>query len=65
MSNFLTLSLSNIHILKIKIMSKSKKISITHRPLADMHADGVRFDPKIKEALKNERKLDKENPAKR
>jgi hypothetical protein len=45
-------------------MSKPKKISITHRPLADMHADGVRFDPKIKEALKNERKLDKKNPAK-
>ena len=46
-------------------MAESKKISITHRPLADMHADGVRFDPRIKEALKNERKLDKGNPAKK
>ena len=45
-------------------MPKPKKISITHRPLADMHADGVRFDPKIKEALKNERKLNKKNPVK-
>ncbi len=41
----------------MKIMSKQKEISITHRPLADMQADGVRFDPKIKEALKNQRKL--------
>jgi len=38
-------------------MEKSKKISITHRPLADMHGNGVYFDPRIKEALKNERKL--------
>lgn len=38
-------------------MSREKEISITHRPLADMHADGVRFDPKIKEALKNQRKI--------
>lgn len=44
-------------------MSKQKRISIVNRPLADMHADGVRFDPKIKEALKNERKL-KKNPVK-
>lgn len=27
---------------------------MTNRPLADMHLDGVRFNPRIKEALKNQ-----------
>lgn len=34
---------------------KKKPIYIVNRPLADMHIDGVRFDPKIKEALINQR----------
>lgn len=46
-------------------MAREKEIYITHRPLADMHADGVRFDPKIKEALKNERKIKTSNKDKK
>jgi hypothetical protein len=38
-------------------MSNPKQNPMSYRPLADMHANGVYFDPKIKEALKNERKL--------
>lgn len=34
---------------------KKEPFFMTHRPLADMHADGVRFDPKIKQALLNQR----------
>jgi hypothetical protein len=41
-------------------MAREKEISIVNRPLADMHVDGVRFDPKIKEALKNQRKLNQQ-----
>lgn len=42
-------------------MSKQKEISIVNRPLADMHAGGLRFDLKIKEALKNQRKINAAN----
>lgn len=38
-------------------MVKSNQKSMSNRPLADMHVNGVYFDSKIKEALKNERKL--------
>lgn len=34
---------------------KKEPFFMTHRPLADMHGDGVRFDPAIKQALINER----------
>jgi hypothetical protein len=40
---------------KNKIAMKEKTFFMVNRPLADMHMDGVRFDPKIKEALKNQR----------
>lgn len=36
---------------------KKKSHFITERPLADMHADGVRFSESIREALKNERTI--------
>ncbi len=38
-----------------KIAMKEKTFYMVNRPLADMHMDGVRFDPKIKEALKSQR----------
>lgn len=38
-----------------KIAMKEKTFYMVNRPLADMHTDGIRFDPKIKEALKNQR----------
>ncbi len=34
---------------------KEETFYMVNRPLADMHTDGVRFDPKIKEALRNQR----------
>lgn len=34
---------------------KKKPFFMVDRPLADMHMDGVRFDPKIKQALINQR----------
>lgn len=36
-------------------MSDDKHKNPIYRTPADMHADGVHFDPKIKEALKAER----------
>ena len=30
---------------------KKKTFFMVNRPLADMHVDGVRFDPKVKQAL--------------
>ncbi|GGG39778.1 hypothetical protein GCM10011414_06550 [Croceivirga lutea] len=36
---------------------KKKSHFITERPLADMHADGVRFSESIREALKNQQTI--------
>lgn len=36
-------------------MSKYDKDYRKELPMADMHVDGVRFDPRILQALKNER----------
>lgn len=40
-----------------------KTLFMVDRPLADMHGDGVRFDPKIKQALMSQRIQDDREPS--
>ncbi|MEN1783555.1 MAG: hypothetical protein AAGF77_00310 [Bacteroidota bacterium] len=43
---------------------KQESHFMSNRPLADMHGDGVRFDPKVKEAIQKKR-AEREMAAKR